>query len=134
MSTIVVNEPETLRATPETSVSDVLTLLGHELRMMSDGVSELQDVIGNILSNVEPCSGSHLYELQSIDKLCQTLAALSEFIDGIAEQASPDWRVDASRAALGVKLADLSNRLNGRAAQSDESDVFDCFDDWAMTG
>jgi len=124
------------KAGTSVSLPEVMSTLGHELRMLSDGVTELQDLIGDMVASGELGGAASIYELQCLDRLAQSLGAVAEFVDGIGRQSSADWHVDRAEASRDVKLAELSKRLNGAAASDDDSEtgVFEGFDDWAKTG
>jgi hypothetical protein len=117
---------------------EILTTVGHEVRMLSDAAGDLQDLIGNLVVAGAFGGSQSLYELQSLDRLCQNLGAVADFLGGLAKSSSPDWKVDVSDASQAVKLADVCDRLTGRKSGAGKSeDVtgdFDDFENWPMTG
>lgn len=119
-------------------VPEILTTVSDEVRMLSDTASDLQDLISNLVVAGAFGGSQSLYELQSLDRLCQNLGAVADFLAGISKSASLDWKVDIADAAQAVKLADLSDRLTGRQTASDpsneETGEFDDFGNWPMTG
>jgi hypothetical protein len=117
------------------SARDVLLRTSHEVRMISDTAGDLQNLIGNLVIAGAFGGSESIYELQSLDKLCQNLDAVAEFLHALSESASPDWKMDVTRAAKTVKLSDVSERLTGRKAETGSSTgEFDDFDSWPMTG
>jgi hypothetical protein len=119
-------------------VPEVLTTISDEVRLLSDSVADLQDLIGNLVV-AGAFGGSHsLYELQCLDRLCQNLEAIAEFLGGVAAQSSSDWQVNVSEAAKAVKLAEISERLNGvgrtLAEETRVAGEFEDFEDWSLTG
>lgn len=115
-------------------VAQAMTLAAHELRMLSDNACELQDAIGDVLAVTAADHAAPLYQLQSLDRLCQSIAAVADFVEGLGRQANPHWWVDAQRATADVKLSDLANRLGGRPECEGETGIFDGFDDFAAVG
>jgi hypothetical protein len=116
-------------------VSDVLLTVSNEVRMLSDSAGDLQNLIGNLLVAGAFGGSQSIYELQSLDRLCQNLGAVADFLRGLAGSASSDWKVDVTRACEVVKLADLSERLTGSESEvHDSAGEFEDFDGWPMTG
>ncbi|MGO4684496.1 hypothetical protein [Hyphomicrobium sp. 2TAF46] len=120
------------------AVPEVLTIVSAEVRMLSDTAGDLQDLIGNLVVAGAFGGSQSLYQLQSLDRLCQSLNAVADFLAGVANGSSADWKVDLSDAARAVKLADVCDRLTGRTAASEPSGdltgEFDDFENWPMTG
>ncbi|MFT3732403.1 MAG: hypothetical protein QM780_13460 [Hyphomicrobium sp.] len=116
-------------------VTDVLLTVSNEVRMLSDAAGDLQNLVGNLVV-AGAFGGSHsIYELQSLDRLCQSLGAVADFLHGLSGHASPEWKVDVTRAAGAVKLAEVSERLTGKRSEcSDATGEFEEFDNWPLTG
>jgi hypothetical protein len=120
-------------------VPEVLTTLSHEVRVLSDSVNDLQDLIGNLVVAGAFDGSPSLYELQCLDRISQSLDAISDYLGGISKQSSGEWKIDVAEASRGVKLAEVSERLNGNkhegeeASQSSAGD-FEEFEAWSMTG
>lgn len=118
------------------AVPDVLRTVSDEVRMLSDSAGDLQNLISNLVV-AGAFGGSHsIYELQNLDKLCQSLEAVADFLGGLAKGASADWKLDVVAASGAVKLADVSERLTGQTRLEDvaETGEFDDFGTWPMTG
>lgn len=120
------------------AVPEVLAIVSAEVRMLSDTAGDLQDLIGNLVVAGAFGGSQSLYQLQSLDRLCQSLNAVADFLDGVASGSSVEWKVDVSDAARAVKLADVCDRLTGRTAGDESSGdltgEFDDFENWPMTG
>jgi hypothetical protein len=117
-------------------IPEVLTTASHEVRLLSDGVNELQELIGNLVV-AGAFGGSHsLYELQSLDRIAQGLEAVADYLNGVSKLSSPEWKIDVAEASRGVKLAELSDRLNGNKSDGAEPSHAGAgdFDDFALTG
>jgi hypothetical protein len=113
---------------------EVLTRTSNEVRMLSDTAADLQNLIANLVVAGAFHGSQSIYELQSLDRLCQNLDAVAEFLHALSEGAPPDWKIDVVRAVKAVKLSDVSERLAGRKAEIDVSTgEFEDFDDWPLT-
>ena len=63
-------------------VPEVLMTVSHEIRLLSDGVNDLQELIGNLVV-AGAFGGSHsLYELQSLELVSQSLDETSGYVGG----------------------------------------------------
>lgn len=114
-------------------VSDALRTTSDEVRMLAGSAADLQNLIGNLVV-AGAFSGSHsIYELQNLDRLCQNLDAIADFLDGLSDSALPGWKVDVATAAKTIKLADVAQRLTGQTADSQNATgEFEDFDSWPM--
>jgi len=114
------------------SVPEVFMTLSDEIRLLSDGVNDLQELIGNLVV-AGAFGGSHsLYELQSLDRISQNLDAISDYLGGASKISSPDWKIDVAEASRCVKIAEISDRLNGIRNDAAENGAGD-FDDFELT-
>jgi hypothetical protein len=117
------------------SVPDVLLTVSDEVRMLSDAAGDLQDLISNLVVAGAFGGSQSIYELQSLDRLCQNMGAVADFLGALAKNASSDWKVDVSAASEVVKLADVCERLTGsRTDAEDATGEFEDFGNWPMTG
>lgn len=116
------------------AVPEILTTVSAEVRMLSDMASDMQDLIGNLVVAGAFGGSQSLYQLQSLDRLCQNLGAVADFLASVADSSSKDWKVDVSEAARSVKLADVCARLTGQEASEEATGEFDDFETWPMTG
>jgi hypothetical protein len=115
-------------------VAEVLTTLSHEVRVLSDSVNHLQDLIGNLIVAGAFGGSQSLYELQCLDRLSQSLDAISSYLGGISKLARPEWKIDVSEALSSVKLAEVSERLSGIKSETSELSGAGDFEDFALTG
>jgi hypothetical protein len=116
-------------------VPEVLTTLSHEVRVLSDSVNDLQDLIGNLVVAGAFGGSQSLYELQCLDRLSQSLDAVSNYLGGISKLAKPEWKIDVSEALSSVKLADVSERLSGIKSETSDAEQSGAgdFEDFALT-
>ena len=117
-------------------VPEVLTTLSHEVRVLSDSVNDLQDLIGNLVVAGAFGGSQSLYELQCLDRLSQSLDAVSNYLVGISKLTKPEWKIDVSEALRSVKLADVSERLSGIKSETSDAEQSGAgdFEDFALTG
>jgi hypothetical protein len=114
---------------------DVLIRTSNEVRMLSEMAGDLQNLVGNLVVAGAFGGSQSIYELQSLDRLSQNLDAVAEFLLTLSESAPLDWKIDVTRAAETVKLADVSVRLTGQKPETEDSNgEFEDFDNWPMTG
>ena len=116
-------------------IVDGLAAVGYEIASLAEVADRLQSLIGAALVADSRRNADHLREFQAIDLLVQRLQGVSVFVDALARQTSPYWRVDLTEAASGVALSDLARRLTGEEALpplcdedkgADEGDGGDC--------
>ncbi|WP_414464129.1 hypothetical protein RLW55_07045 [Hyphomicrobium sp. B1] len=114
-------------------VPDVLRTTSDEVRMLAGSAADLQNLIGNLVVAGAFGGSQSIYELQNLDRLCQNLDAIADFLDGLSESALPAWKIDVASAAKTIKLADVAQRLTGQTADSQNATGdFDDFDSWPM--
>lgn len=114
-------------------VPEVFMTVSQEIRLLSDGVNDLQELIGNLVV-AGAFGGSHsLYELQSLDRISQSLDAISDYLGGASKLSSPAWKIDVTEASRCVKLAEVSDRLNGIKREGASQDSAGDFDDFELT-
>ncbi|MBN9353892.1 MAG: hypothetical protein J0H04_07875 [Hyphomicrobium denitrificans] len=114
-------------------VPEVLMTVSDEIRMLSDGVNDLQELIGNLVV-AGAFGGSHsLYELQSLDRISQSLEAISDYLGGASKISSPDWKIDVAEASRCVRIAEMSDRLNGIKRDDASHNGAGDFDDFELT-
>jgi hypothetical protein len=112
---------------------EVLATVSHEVRLLADAMNELQEVVGKLVSSGQISGSGALYELQSIDRISQSLDAISDYLGGVSKLALPEWEIDAAEASRCVKLAEMSDRLNGIKRDEDSHGAAGDFDDFALT-
>lgn len=116
-------------------VGEILVRVSHEVRLLSDTAGDLQNLIGNLVVAGAFGPSHSIYELQSLDRLCQSLGAVADFLQVLSDGTSNGWKIDATHAMRTVKLADISERLTGQKIEADEATgEFEEFDSWPMSG
>lgn len=114
-------------------IPEVLLTVSEEIRLLSDGVNDLQELIGNLVV-AGAFGGSHsLYELQSLDRISQSLEAISDYLGGASKISSSDWKINVAEASRCVKVAELSDRLNGIKREEVSQNGAGDFDDFELT-
>jgi hypothetical protein len=114
-------------------VPEVLTMVSEEIRMLSDGVNDLQELIGNLVVAGAFGGSNSLYELQSLDRISQSLEAISDYLGGASKISSPDWKIDVAEASRCVRIAEMSDRLNGIKRDDASHNGAGDFDDFELT-
>jgi hypothetical protein len=116
------------------AIPEVLTTICNELRLLSDGVNDLQELVSNLVVAGAFGASRSIYELQSMDRISQSLDAIADYLNGVSKLASPEWKIDAAEAARCVKLAELGDRLTGVKREDTSPNNAGDFDDFALTG
>jgi hypothetical protein len=117
------------------SVPEMLTTVSHEVRVLSDSVIDLQDLVGNLVVAGAFGGSPSIYELQCLDRISQGLEAISDYLKAAAGLSQPEWKIDGAAALSAVKLAEISERLSGiKRKASEGSDAAGDFEDFALTG
>jgi len=90
------------------AVSDIMSAASTELEMLCKKMETLQGLIDPSKTAVFDTHG-----LQDLDYITQSLEALSDFFEGLANDTPNTWSYDALPAADRVKLRDVADRLRG---------------------
>jgi len=115
-------------------VSDALRTTSDEVRMLAGTAADLQNLIGNLVVAGLFGGSQSIYELQNLDRLCQRLDAVADFLDGLSQSALPAWKIDVASAAKTIKLADVAQRLTGQIGDEENAaGDFDEFESWPMS-
>ncbi len=107
----------------------VLSRAANELQHLADSADNLQSLLTRIISENNACSSNHIFELQSIDQLKQSIEDMVSFLTCLSEDSAPDWVYDVASATRRAKLMDLAARLKSVEEQtisSQEEDPGDC--------
>lgn len=113
---------------------EVLATLENEIRVLSDGINDLQELIGNLVVAGAFDGTQSLYELQSLDRMSQSLDAISDYLGSASKLSSPEWKIDVAEAARSIKLADVSDRLKGLKQEASSGTHAGDYDDFALIG
>ncbi|MFN4143366.1 hypothetical protein [Aestuariivirga sp.] len=117
---------------PQLSMPELLEQLARELAALQAMVAEMEGAVDDMIERQSGMLDSRsIRNLQLLDILSQTLAALSAFAGLTASLSSADWRVDAGAATAGLKLASLAQRLARGAVREEEetADAYELFGD-----
>lgn len=96
-----------------TPVPELLDRAAVEMFELSNVVSDVEVLIGNLIVAGAFGSSSSLYELQKLDRLRQSIEGIAQFLNGIGRSSADGWTVDIERACENVTLAELAQRLKG---------------------
>ncbi|MBY0422826.1 MAG: hypothetical protein K2Q06_11025 [Parvularculaceae bacterium] len=80
----------------------------HDLAAMTD---RLQNVVGDVVMLDTQAPDARMYELQDLDRLRQSISCLAIFLESLAVDAGPEWKVDAAKAVREINLLELAARL-----------------------
>lgn len=110
------------------SYAGAFTGVAEEARRAADLCNRLQDSAMHLLDNYAgPDRARLMSELQHLDAVTQTLAALADFSRAAAVQARTQNQIDFANAVSSIGLADMAYRL--RIACFEETE-----DDWRLEG
>ncbi|HVZ04416.1 hypothetical protein [Hyphomicrobium sp.] len=115
-------------------VPKVLEAVGHEVRVLADGVNDLQELVSNLVVAGAFSGSNSLYGLQSLDRISQGLDAISDYLGSLSKLSSPNWKIDVAEASKDVKLTEICDRLNGIANEHEPHEGAGDFEDFALTG
>jgi hypothetical protein len=99
------------------AVNSALSMLGIELSELTEHLAAVENALQESLSSDRSLSSSAMAQLQSIDLVSQTLAALSGFTLSLAGLVATDVEVDASQALESITLSKLASRLRGESSE-----------------
>lgn len=94
----------------------VLSGVGSELRSLAIIIEELEELIANLVVAGAFAGSPSVYKLQALDKVCQTLEGLADFIDALKDLV-PECQIDVELAGRLIKISDLSRRLSGECSE-----------------
>jgi hypothetical protein len=122
-----------LRAAETVPVAGTLDRTSDELRKLQSVTDGVQHLVGEILLNHRAGEVASLIELQRLDHLSQSIAAIADFLEALAANTPSHWALDAKSASKCVKLSDLALRLasaadtgsSGHAAPAGDFELFD---------
>lgn len=99
----------------------VLSQISAELERQADQLAIVEAVIGQLTDQAGPVDQRMVLELQHIDAVRQSAAALSAFSAGLARLVPGEWMVEVMEAVNLVKLSAMASRLQhaGVMARSD---------------
>lgn len=107
----------------------LLRRIGGELMALSDITERMQDITEELALRSDK---KHIHTLQELDWLHQHLIEIADLLAVMSESTREDWRLDPVALTGRVRIARLTDSLNGRAvvpgvrAETDE-DGFELF-------
>jgi hypothetical protein len=102
------------------ALGTLLSRMTRELRRVENRLSNLENVIGDILLDSQSPRSPRFHELQEIDRARQEIAGIADFLDHLADSALPDCAVDLRLASRSLGLADLAAALvHGEVIEAD---------------
>ncbi len=93
------------------SLGTLLSRMTRELRRVETRLINLENAIGDILLDSQSPRSPRFHELQEIDRARQEISGIADFLDHLADSASPDCTVDPRLAGRSLGLADLAAAL-----------------------
>jgi hypothetical protein len=122
-------EVRQLRPAETVPVAGTLDRTSNELRKLASVTDSVQHLVGQMLLDHRAKDLASLLELQRLDHLGQSIAAIADFLEALAAGTPPHWSLDVKSASKSVKLSELALRLasateSGPAAHA--ASVGDC--------
>ncbi len=110
---------------PKLKVALLLERVAEEVSLLAETSDDLQITVSEILSNTETAIGSHgVFTLQEIDRVSQTLKALSRVMLKLSETET-DSSLYENEVRTSARLDSLADRLVGIVAEVDhDADLF----------
>lgn len=108
------SRPEDLArpAVNDVAIPVLMRQLARELEALQSMAANMETTVDDMIErHSEVLDTKSMQNLQLLDIMSQTLAALSVFADVTASLSSPHWAVDAEAATAQLKLASLAHRL-----------------------
>jgi hypothetical protein len=109
------------------SLSTLLSRMTRELRRVETRLTNLEDAISDILLDTPAPRSPRFHELQEIDRARQEVSGIADFLQHLADGASPECAVDARLASRSLGLADLAAALVHDKAVEAELGEFEHF-------
>ena len=105
----------------ERAIAEVLEAVSLETSALHLAAVTLQTMAGDLIerARLEP-HDPLIEEAQALDAVAQKLDALSGFLERLAREAPPSWRLDIAHAIEPVFLADLAKRLCRELSPEDD--------------
>lgn len=112
------------------SLERLLRQLQGELSILATGLLNIEVAIARLLPGTSMADRQALVELQHLDTVAQSIAALEGFLSDLAAAVPAEWAVDPRYALERIKLADIAGRLGsgdraeGPARHHDDIELF----------
>jgi hypothetical protein len=92
---------------------NVLTRSAAELADLAERMERLQDVMADLIRQCAALGGDATQDMQAFDWIAQHLDGLASFLEALADESQPGWRLDPTIALDALSLAELAHRLRG---------------------
>jgi hypothetical protein len=112
---------------------EVLETLSGEVRLLAGEMNDLQELVSNLVVAGAFGGSNSIYKLQSIDRIWQSLEAISDYLGGVSNLSSPTWKIDVAEASQNVKLAEIVERLRGIKRSQDAHNEAGDFEDFVLS-
>ncbi len=106
----------------------LLLRMTRELRRVESRLTNLEDVISDIVLDASSPRSPRFHELQEVDRARQEVSGIADFLEHLADAASPECAVDARLASRSLGLAGLAAALVHDEAVEVEIGEFEHFD------
>ncbi|PHR92859.1 MAG: hypothetical protein COA69_05910 [Robiginitomaculum sp.] len=104
----------------------ILQTTADELRDLARKTDHIQAIVSQMITEGVDVSDTHIYELQSLDHITQSIDGLADFLCALSTDTPKDWAYTDLKAADCVKLEALAARLAGKvspASNENNADV-----------
>jgi len=112
---------------------EVLETLSGEVRLLAGEMNDLQELVSNLVVAGAFGGSNSIYKLQSIDRIWQSLEAISDYLSGVSNLSSASWKIDVAAASQSVKLAEVAERLRGIKRSQDAHNEAGDFEDFVLS-
>lgn len=113
--------------TPDTYTAHaLLQSTADELRDLARKTDHIQAIVSKMVTEGANISDSHIYELQSLDHITQSIDGLADFLQALSTDTPQEWAYKDLKAVDCVKLEALAARLSGKtppASNENDADV-----------
>jgi hypothetical protein len=97
-------------------LGQVLARSATELADLADRTERLQDVMADLVQQFASLDHEATQDMQALDWIAQHLEGLGSFLNALAKQIPPGWRIDPTSSLDALTLAELAHRLRGGPA------------------
>ncbi len=89
----------------------LLSRMTRELRRVETRLTNLENAISDIVLDAPSPRSPRFHELQEVDRARQEVSGIADFLEHLADAASPECAVDTRLASRSLGLADLAAAL-----------------------
>ena len=102
------------------SLRDVLARVSAECRELGEFTDRFQHILSPALAHLRLDDQAH-QDVQALDRLSQSLAALAGYIEAIGGGLPDDLKIDAREALAKIPMVELQRRLKGAPVSADSA-------------